>query len=231
MMRSHFDIQLSELSNSMITIGMLCETAIARSSRALLACDAASTGDLPALLAQITEREREIEAVCLRLLLRQQPVAGDFRLISSVLKMVTDAQRIGTQSCEIARILALGSIDGLPEALPMQAMADAVIGMVTKVIDAFVRQDIQAAVAVIHHDDVVDGHFIDCKTALVGLMRNRAVSCEAAADLLLIAKYYERIGDHAVNIAGRLLFAITGSSDVDAMTLRRSAATKEEDMA
>ncbi len=214
-MRSQFDMQLSELNNKMITIGMLCETAITKSSGALLACDAAMAGELPGLLGSIMESEREIEGICLRLLLHQQPVARDFRTVSAALKMVTDAQRIGTQSAEIAKLITLSNISAIPAALPIPDMANEVITMVSASIDSFVRQDGKTAVSVIHHDDVVDGLFSDCKAALMELMRGPAISNEAALDLLLIAKYYERIGDHAVNIAKRVLFAITGSQDMD----------------
>lgn len=217
MMRSRFDMQLAELNNKMITIGMLCETAIARSSKALLACDIAAASELPELLGMITEHEREIEGICMNLLLHQQPVARDLRTISSALKMVTDTQRIGTQSTDIAEIVAHGNITEIPEALPIREMSDAVIKMVTESIDSFVKQDRDTAVSVIRYDDVVDGYFNTCKFALIDLIKSPSVNCEAAVDLIMIAKYYERIGDHAVNIAKWVLFSITGShADIDA---------------
>lgn len=217
MMRARFDMQLAELKDRMITIGMLCETAIARTSKALLACDTAMAKELPELLARITESEREIEGICLKLLLHQQPVAKDLRAVSSALKMVTDTQRIGTQSTDIAEIVALGNITEIPEALPLRSMADAVIKMVTDSIDSFVKQDRLAAVAVLRYDDVVDGCFNTCKFALIDLMKDSSANGEALVDLLMIAKYYERIGDHAANIAKWVLFSITGSlADVDA---------------
>lgn len=220
MMRSRFDIQLAELHNKMITIGMLCETAIARTSKALLACDAEMAKELPELLGQITEREREIEGICLKLLLHQQPVARDLRTVSSALKMVTDTQRIGTQSTDIAEIVALGSIKEIPDALPIREMSDAVIKMVTDSIDSFVDRDRDTATAVIKYDDVVDGYFNACKSALIDLIKDPAVNSEAAVDLLMISKYYERIGDHAVNIAKWVQFSLTGSyADIDSAAL------------
>lgn len=216
-MRSQFVMQLSELNNNMISIGMLCETAITKSSKALLACDPGLAREVPDLLGQITEREREIEGICLKLLLHQQPVARDFRTVSSALKMVTDAQRIGTQSAEVAKLIMLGNLCGLPESMPIPEMVNAVLKMVTESIDSFVRQDVKTAISVIEYDDVVDNYFNACKSTLIRLLQGQAVNSEAAVDLLLIAKYYERIGDHAVNIAKRLLFAITGSHDPDGM--------------
>ncbi len=209
-MRSQFDMQLSELQSKMISIGMLCETAIAKTSKALLACDIATAKELPELLSQITESEREIESICLKLLLHQQPVARDLRTVSSALKMVTDAQRIGTQSTEIAEIVALGNIVEIPKALPIPEMARAVIKMVTDSIDSFVKQDRNIALSVVKYDDVVDGYFNDCKSTLIELIKSPKVNSEAVVDLLIIAKYYERIGDHAVNIAKWVLFSITG---------------------
>lgn len=212
-MRFQFDMQLSELNNKMINIGMLCETAIAKTSKALLTCDIATARELPELLRQIAESERIIEGICLKLLLHQQPVAKDLRTVSSALKMVTDTQRIGTQSAEIAEIVALGNITEIPESIPISKMANAVIKMVTDSIDSFVKKDRNTAVSVVQYDDVVDGFFNDCKSTLIELMKNPTVNSEAVVDLLMIAKYYERIGDHAVNIAKWVLFSLTGCHD------------------
>ena len=209
-MRYQFDMQLAELNKKMITIGMLCETAIAKTSKALLSCDVVTAKELPELLAQITESEREIESICLKLLLHQQPVAKDLRTVSSALKMVTDAQRIGTQSTEVAEIVAMGNITELPEKLPIRQIATAVIKMVTDSIDSFVKRDSNTAKTVIEYDDIVDNLFNDCKSTLIELIRHPEVNSEAIVDLLMIAKYYERIGDHAVNIAKWVLFSITG---------------------
>lgn len=209
-MRSQFELQLSELNNKMITIGMLCETAIAKTSKALLSHDIPMAQELPELLNQITEMEREIENICIKLLLHQQPVAKDLRTVSSALKMVTDIQRIGTQSAEIGEIVALGNIREIPQTLPVSEMAAAVIKMVTDSIESFVKRDGAIAASVIEYDDVADALFNDCKAFLVDLMKQGETDSEAVVDLLMIAKYYERIGDHAVNVAKWVQFSITG---------------------
>lgn len=209
-MRSKFDLQLEELKKEMTTMGMLCENAIAKTSQALLQCDTDMAAEMPELLNQVTQKERDIESICLKLLLHQQPVARDLRTVSAALKMVTDAQRIGTQSTDISEIVALGNIREIPENLPIRQMADAVISMVTGSIDAFVKQDGKIAKAVIEYDNVVDEYFNSMKAALIELLKEPAANGEAIIDLLMIAKYYERIGDHAVNVAKWVLFSQTG---------------------
>ena len=210
-MRSKFDLQLEELKKEMTTMGMLCENAIAKTSQALLTCDTKMAAEMPELLNQVTQKERDIESICLKLLLHQQPVARDLRTVSAALKMVTDAQRIGTQSTDVSEIVAIGNIREIPENLPIRQMAEAVISMVTGSIDAFVKQDGKIAKAVIEYDDVVDGCFNSMKAALIELLKKPSANGEAIIDLLMIAKYYERIGDHAVNIAKWVLFSLTGS--------------------
>ena len=214
-MRSKFDMQLEDLKREMTTIGMLCENAIAKASHALLSCDTALAGELPELLSQITQKERDIEAICLRLLLHQQPVARDLRTVSSALKMVTDAQRIGTQSADIGEIICLGNIRTIPQGLPLRDMATAVIRMVTDSIDSFVKQDGKIARAVIEYDDVVDGQFNTMKAELINLLKQPERDGEAMVDLLMVSKYFERIGDHAVNIAKWVLFSLTGNLEFE----------------
>lgn len=209
-MRSKFDLQLEELKKEMTTMGMLCENAIAKASQALLTCDTVMAAEMPELLNQVTQKERDIESICLKLLLHQQPVARDLRTVSAALKMVTDAQRIGTQSTDISEIVAIGNIREIPENLPIRQMAEAVISMVTGSIDAFVKQDGKIAKAVIEYDDVVDVDFNSMKAALIEFLKEPSANGEAIVDLLMIAKYYERIGDHAVNIAKWVLFSLTG---------------------
>lgn len=210
-MRSRLDMQLEALNREMITMGMLCETAIAKASKSLISCDTDMANELPELLNQINQKERDIEAICLRLLLHQQPVAKDLRTVSAALKMVTDVERIGDQSADFAEIVAMGHITHIPESLPIREMAAAVIKMVTESMDAFVKQDRKTAAAVIEYDDVVDALFNDCKSALIALIKQPDSNGEALVDLLMIAKYFERIGDHAVNIAKWVLFSITGT--------------------
>lgn len=214
-MRSKFDMQLEELKQEMTTIGMLCENSIAKASHALMNGDLSLARELPEGLNRITQKERDIESICLKLLLHQQPVARDLRTVSAALKMVTDAQRIGTQSADISEIVALGNIRSIPQGLPMRDMATAVVRMVTDSIDAFVKQDGKIARSVIEYDDIVDGYFNTVKADLIALLKQSEGSEEAMVDLLMIAKYYERIGDHAVNIAKWVLFSLTGNLEID----------------
>ena len=227
-MRSRFDMQLEQLKLEMTSMGMLCENAIAKASHALLNCDVKAAGELPELLNQVTQKERDIEAICLRLLLQQQPVARDLRTVSAALKMVTDAQRIGTQSGDIAEIVAMGCIRQIPEGLPIREMATAVIHMVTDSIDSFVKQDGKLSRNVIEYDDVVDDYFNSIKHSLVQRLKTQEGSSEAMVDLLMIAKYYERIGDHAVNIAKWVLFSLTGSLEFESACYETGSHTSEK---
>ncbi len=212
-MRANFDEQLEILNQEMIRMGMLCETAISRASDSLLNYDMHEARSLVDLLEQVNQKDREIEAICLQLLLRQQPVARDLRTISAALKMVTDMDRIGVQSEEIGEIVARGSIRNVDDKLPMADMAGSVIRMVTEAVDAFVKRDAEMARNVIHYDDVVDNYFDEVKRLLIEQLKNQGESGEAAVDLLMIAKYFERIGDHAVNVANWVIFSITGTRE------------------
>ena len=227
-MRSRFDMQLEQLKLELTSMGMLCENAIAKASHALLNCDVKAAGELPELLNQVTQKERDIEAICLRLLLQQQPVARDLRTVSAALKMVTDAQRIGTQSGDIAEIVAMGYICEIPEGLPIREMAAAVIHMVTDSIDSFVKQDGKLSRNVIEYDDVVDDYFNSIKHSLVQRLKTQEGSSEAMVDLLMIAKYFERIGDHAVNIAKWVLFSLTGSLEFESACYETGSHTSEK---
>lgn len=210
-MRSKFDEQLEQLHKGLITMGALCENAIAMSAKALTNGDLTLAEKVPEMTAEIDRKEREIEAMCMRLLLQQQPVAADLRVISSALKMVTDMERIGDNSGDIAEIITMANIRATSDTLNIKAMAAAVIKMVTDSIDAFVKRDIELAKQVIDYDDVVDGHFNEVKKLLIELLGKPEANGEYALDLLMIAKYFERIGDHAVNIAQWVLFSITGN--------------------
>ena len=212
-MRSKFDQQLLQLNREMITMGSLCETAIAASAKALMEGDITIAASVPEIAAQIAEKEREIETMCLKLLLQQQPVARDLRVISSALKMVTDMERVGHQSADIAEIITMAHITASRDTLNIHDMALATIKMVTQSIDAFVRKDVSIARSVIAYDDVVDRYFDEIKATLIRLFSQPETDGEYALDLLMIAKYFERIGDHAVNIAKWVLFSITGSRE------------------
>lgn len=212
-MRSKFDEQLDLLNRELITMGALCENAIAKSAKALESGNAKLAGDVPELSAQIDTKERDIERLCLKLLLQQQPVASDLRIISSALKMVTDMERIGDQSADIAEIVTMANISASDDTLNIRDMAVAVIKMVTDSIDAFVKKDIEIARSVVEYDDVVDRCFDRIKKILIERFSKPETDGEYAMDLLMIAKYFERIGDHAVNIAQWVLFSITGNRE------------------
>lgn len=212
-MRSKFDEQLDVLNKELITMGALCEKAIAMSAKALVEGNPPLAEAVLELSSQIGQKEREIEAMCLKLLLQQQPVAKDLRVISSALKMVTDMKRIGDQSADIAEIIAMANIGATDDTQNVHDMSVAVIKMVTDSIDAFVKKDVRMAKATIDYDDVVDGFFDKVKKMLVDYLGKGAADGEYAVDLLMIAKYFERIGDHAVNIAKWVLFSITGNKE------------------
>lgn len=215
-MRGKFDQQLFQLNKELITMGSLCESAIAMSAKALLEGDREKAEQVPELSGQIDQKERQIEGLCMKLLLQQQPVARDLRVISSALKMVTDMERIGHQSADIAEIILVARLQAWEDAQDIHDMALSTIKMVTDAIDAFVRQDVALAHAVVDYDDVVDGYFDKVKENLIRRLRAPEMEAEYAMDLLMIAKYFERIGDHAVNIAGWVQFSITGSKEGDA---------------
>lgn len=209
-MRSRFDEQLATLNRELIEMGALCEEVIAISSKALSGLDKKLAATVAPLDAEIDQKERDIESICLKLLLQQQPVARDLRQISAALKMITDMERIGDQAEDIAEIISF--LDGhTPENDDLlREMAKAVIQMVTDSVDAYVRQDTQLAEKVLGDDDVVDNYFEEIKHKLIGSIAQNPSDGEYALDILMIAKYYERIGDHATNIAEWVIFSITG---------------------
>lgn len=213
-MRNKFDEQLLQLNHEMIEMGALCEEVIALSSQALTEGDTALAAKVAPLDSEIDHKEREIENLCLKLLLRQQPVARDLRQISAALKMITDMERIGDQAEDIAEIVAF--LDGrqAENDVLLKEMAKAVIQMVTESVDAYVKCDIMLAKKVIAADDVVDEQFARVKQSLIGKIAADPADPadgEYALDLLMIAKYYERIGDHATNIAEWVIYSVTGT--------------------
>jgi len=210
-MRSKFEEQLAELNNMLVEMGTLIETAIALATQALKEQDIELAKKAIAYDQEVDQKEKDIEALCLKLLLRQQPVARDLRLISAAMKMITDMERIGDQASDIAEITIM--LAGTPyikklEHIPL--MAQATVKMVTDSIDAFVKKDLELAEAVIKSDDVVDGLFGKVRSDLIALIHADITNGEQALDFLMIAKYFERIGDHAVNIAEWVVFSITG---------------------
>ena len=210
-MRSRFDEQLTRLNNSLIEMGALIERAIAGAANALILQDARVARSIIDGDSIIDEKEKEIESLCLKLLLNQQPVARDLRQISTALKMITDMERIGDQAADISELCIylsrqryIKKLEHIPE------MADVITKMVTNSIDAYVKKDLEMAEAVIRQDDVVDELYVRIKKDLIELIHENVENGEQAFDLMQIAKYYERIGDHAVNIAEWVIFSITG---------------------
>ena len=209
-MRSKFDEQLALLNRELIEMGALCEEVIALSSKALTELDKTLAAKVAPLDTEIDQKERTIESMCLKLLLQQQPVARDLRQISAALKMITDMERIGDQAEDIAEIISF--IDGHTSENDtlMREMAKTVIQMVTESVDAYVKHDIALAEKVIADDDIVDDYFDSVKKKLIGSIARNPGDGEYALDILMIAKYFERIGDHATNIAEWVIFSITG---------------------
>ena len=210
-MRNRFEAQLHELNNEIITMGAMVESAIAAAARALENRDVSLAEQVAGSDDAIDQKEREIEQLCLKLLLQQQPVASDLRLISAAMKMITDIERIGDQAADIAELtLFLCRREGILSAGKLKEMARATIYMVSGAIDAFVRRDLHMAREIIDYDDVVDEQFNDIKASLVAAIKEDRDLGETAIDEIMIAKYFERIGDHAVNIAEWVDFSMTG---------------------
>lgn len=214
-MRNRFDRQLEQLNQELIQMGTLIEQAIEMGVGALVHQDCEKARTAIEFDAEIDRQEREVENLCMKLLLQQQPVARDLRLISSALKMITDMERIGDHAADISEMTILMS-DTPYVASPklIQEMAKATTDMVIKSIDAFVRKDIELAKDVINYDDVVDDLFLKVKQELISLINQSMEKGEQATDLLMVAKYFERIGDHATNIAEWVIYSITGSHDI-----------------
>ena len=209
-MRNKFDELLKVLNSDLISMGALCGDAIASAIKALMNGDMSLAQSAINTEKQIDQKEREIEDLCLKLIMQQQPVAKDLRFISAALKMITDMERIGDQAQDIAEIVTYIDLSDCKNNIHISDMADATIKMVTDSIEAFVKRDLELANAVIKHDDIVDDLFMHIKQDLINLIACDAKFGEQAIDILMIAKYLERIGDHATNIAEWVVFAITG---------------------
>ncbi len=212
-MRSFFDEQLSLLNNELIAMGSLCEEAIALAAKALSEGNGELSKKVSDIENEIDRKERDIESLCLKLLLHQQPVARDLRQISAALKMITDMERIGDQAEDIAEIIPFLNGRTPPQSLPLYHMEKATVKMVTESIDAYVKRDLELARAVKEHDDVVDDCFDGVKAELIKAISENPNDGEFALDLLMIAKYFERIGDHAVNISEWVMFSMIGTHD------------------
>ena len=213
-MRNKFEEQLEQLNVELIKTGALCEDAISTAAKALLENDLKLAKQVKPIELEIDQKEREIEGLCMRLLLQQQPVAGDLRQISSALKMISDLERIGDQASDIAELLPYltqGDIAG--SKVHIKEMAEATIQMVTESVDSFVRRDLPLAQKVMADDAAVDRLFDRVKGELITLIGESRESGEFCVDLLMVAKYFERIGDHAVNVAEWVQYSLTGKKE------------------
>lgn len=210
-MRNKFDSQLEKLNLELITMGALCEDAISASVKGFLDDDDALCQKAVETEDEINRKERDIESICMKLLLEQQPVARDLRVISSALKMISDMERIGDQAYDIAEIAKFIKNSNVKSKIHIKDMAAAATKMVTDSVESFVKKDVELARSVMVYDDKVDNLFNCVKDELVQLITEDKANGEFCIDLLMIAKYLERIGDHAVNIAEWVEYSITGT--------------------
>ena len=215
MVRSRFMAQMEQLNTELIVMGTLCENALEKVANALDNPTDEVSRDIIILSKKTEEKERELENICINLLLKQQPVASDLRQISSALKIVTDMRRIGEVAGNIAEILSQDTIRMDYDTFILKQMASVTKKMVSNTLDAFVKNDIRTAQQVERDDDQVDELFAQAKRELIQIIRNSQDSGEQAIDYLMIAKYFEKVGDHAVNISQWVLFMITGTLEED----------------
>ncbi len=215
-MRNFFDKQLEELHEKLIIMGEKCELAIKMAIDAFLNESTnldTSIGEVGDIEKEINDLEREIEGMCMKLLLKQQPVAGDLRMVSSALKMISDMERIGDQALDIVEIAGYVRGKEASGRIHISAMAAAATKMVNDSISAFVDKDLEKARYVMGYDDIVDDFFDKIKRELIELLAREDKNGEVFIDLLMIAKYLERIGDHATNIAESVEFYLTGNRE------------------
>ena len=210
-MRNRFDEQLYELNKKIIEMGAMCEDAISKAATSLSQGDVELAQNVIHDGGMVDQMEREIESRCMKLLLHQQPVARDLRLISAALKIITDMERIGDQAEDIAEIVTFLNGHTMEGLELIEEMAREIIEMVTASVDAFVKKDVELAKKVIEQDDIVDNYFSRVKCGIISLITKNHADGELALDLLMISKYFERIGDHATNIAEWVIYSVTGT--------------------
>lgn len=213
-MRNEFSRQLNLLSREMTEMGNMCKAAIEQAMEALFSGDMDAAKNVILGEEQIDQKEKDIESLCMKLLLRQQPVASDLRTISAALKMISDMERIGDQSEDIAEIVEYMEADAIPQEENLKSMAQRTVDMVILSIEAFVACDESMAAEVIEADDEVDDYFLKVKEDLVIMIADSPEEGGLYIDLMMIAKYLERIADHATNIAEWVVYGITGRRDV-----------------
>ena len=210
MVRNRFDQQLETLNTELVTMGALCEDAITYASEALFKKDMKMAARAMEAEQQIDQLEKDIEAMCMRLLLQQHPVASDLRVISSALKMISDMERIGDQAADIAEIAKYLAGCEIPDVGHLQTMSTCAAEMVTRSINSFVNKDLDMARQVILDDDMVDECFAQVRKDLIADISCGQMDGELLLDVLMVAKYLERVGDHATNIAEWVVYSITG---------------------
>ena len=210
MLRKHFENELAQLSEEVTKMGALCEEAILLTAKDLDEGNKDASAHVASLIDEISAKERSIEGACIRLLMQQQPVASDLRRISAALKMITDMNRIGVQTADVAEIITYMEGKTASECQYIHQEAMEAVKMVTGAVDAFVKHDADLAQSIIDNDDTLDDLFSRSKDCLIDLIMQRKYDGSFILDLLMMAKYFERIGDHAVNIAEWVIFAETG---------------------
>ena len=211
-MREHYEKQLELLNQYIIEMGQFIVNAIDGAIQALLEKNVERAKETIAHDERINHKQKEIESLCLQILISQQPVATDLRMVSAAMKMVTDMERIGDHAADISEIILILAETGYPEELEkLRAMARETIHMVKESVLAYVERNVRRAESVIAHDDVVDHYFVEIKDEIIRSINENIQNGEQSADILMIVKYLERIGDHATNIAEWIVFYITGA--------------------
>ncbi len=205
-MRSKFDNDMQLLNNNLIKMGALCEHTISLAINCFSTSSDITVDMVKANEIKIDEYENEIERQCLKLLLQQQPVAKDLRIISAAMKMITDLERIGDQALDIAELSNYTKEINLN----VKRMAEKSINMLTSAINAFVNEDLELAKDTVKHDDIVDDLFLTVRCDIIKTLKSEQFNAQKLLDMLMIAKYLERIADHAVNLSEGVIFAITG---------------------
>ena len=212
-MRAEYDRQLRELEEELFDMGSMCQQAVAFSGAVLIGDDETLREQVCSLEMEIDKKDRQIENICTGLLLRQTPVAGDLRFVSAALKIVSDMERIGDQAADIAELSRYISEKPLLEKVHISDICCVVMNMVTDSVEALVKKDEIQARKVIGDDDIADELFVRIKEELVSLIQENRTEPQEILDLLMAAKYFERVGDHAVNIAEWVEFIVTGMHD------------------
>lgn len=213
-MRIHFDEQLEQLNKEIINMGTLVEQAIGMAIEALIQQDVDKAHQAMESDEEIDAKEKTIENLCLRLLLQQQPVAKDLRVISAALKMITDMERIGDHATDISELaIVLTDLPHIEQLTHIERMAKETMVMLIQGLEAYVERNYDKAEEVIAHDDIIDNLFVQVKGELIDIIQKDSNCANQAADLLMVAKYFERIGDHATNIAEWAIFSITGKHE------------------